>query len=226
MDTNERMIDPKIAQECMALIVEGQPVELHIGDCKFFWPVIKKDVYTLLTQGPTNKVTVGIDQTRLYQERNTAMPRMPLPEEAPRRGPGRPPGSRNARGAQAPTEHPSPLGALAGQPRPAQATQLQPAEQVTLAQAEGNEDWVGQALDDAFAALGQQVQIIIEGVVKQAGEAAQTAQVRTAPKTCFDCIHVDKTNNICHKFRVAPPMNIICNAETMCGDFEFDEIPF
>lgn len=88
-------------------------------------------------------------------------------------------------------------------------------KQVTIHEAEGNENWARDSLEDALNELRDRTLIIIDRL-----ESEQTEQVEPShPKSCWLCIHVNQEQGKCDKFDCVPPMHVIAQAEKLCPDF-------
>lgn len=88
-------------------------------------------------------------------------------------------------------------------------------KQVTIHEAEGNDNWARDSLEDALNELRDRTLIIIDRL-----ESEQTEKVEPSHlKSCWLCIHVDQDKGRCEKFNCVPPMHVIAQAEKLCPDF-------
>lgn len=246
------MIDIDAARTAMEQLHVGETIEYTIEGIAYNRLLLDKSAYGITVQGPTNKLTLPVELTAAYQEELEQMARSPLPPAAPARR-GRPPKGENV----APVTMPSPPAYLPPgsgytgpvQQSPGQFQQAAPDQpqrpQTTMAQdvarakaanivpieaAEGNENWAIDAFDEALGGLRDAIGTIIANLQDQVNDKPQPIEIAYHEphlKTCYDCVNVDMDNNICGMFKVAPPMNVQCDAKTNCQSFvDCETIPY
>jgi hypothetical protein len=241
------MIDDEIASEVMAKLVEGEIVTgvTHEG-WRYSHPLVLKTDYRIVIKTETATVGLSIATTDLYKELLTMKMPVPTetPSE-PAKPRGRPPGIPNKpkdkpmqAGAQQypyvpkPTKPgPFPDGSIwtedtnkpgwgwlvppnAQQPAPIQPQEKQ---EVPLAVAVGDEDWIVNSVDAMLDNLKAELQIFAEALVERG-----TPEPENKPLTCFDCVHC--TDNGCSLFGLNVPWFVMQEPVGKCD--KFDNVPF
>lgn len=259
------MIDLATARLTTNQLQIGELVEYIIDGIAYNRPLVDKTEFSITVQGPTNKLTLPVELTAIYQKDAINMARSPLPPDTTARRRGRPPKGENVAPVTMPTPpaylppgsgYTGPVQQSPGQFQQASQEQPQPrqsamdangnivrpgligatlspekiaeqqAKNIPIEAAEGNENWAIEAFDEAIGELRDTIGTIIANLQDEADKVSVAAP-EPHLKTCYDCVNVDMDNNICGMFKVAPPMNVQCDAKTNCQSFvDCEVIPY
>jgi hypothetical protein len=251
------MIYADAASKVIATLTEGCNVFITYEGDRRYYKVISWTPYSVTFQIGNNKVVLPVTVMDAYHEELATMGLQALPTSpgaAKRRG--RPPANAAAQAptatATAPTQaatgadqpfDPSAWGGPGGgtlaadvakaetavlQPKTATPAATTPApKQITIEEAEGNQNWAVDSVDQALDTLGEHLRVVIDRLAATR-VAPQPAPAETT-RTCGDCLHALISVDLCGKYNMRPPMKVVVDAKTMCPDFEdanSEEIPF
>lgn len=250
------MIDNEIAEWVTQQLIAGERFNFITGpdNRTFNFEIVEIKPYSVIVKGAFGlRIELSIAKCELYitalEEKQTMQAttttRMQLPADAkPKATRGRPskgsPEKATQTAAALPPQNPFAQAGPEATPSnnggfgftvPASTYQPQQIpqqpQQMPIAQAEGDKDWIDKAISEAVSGFQAELTVICKSIYNSV-EVSDKEEPEEKQHTCLQCVFINIAENKCDKFQITPPLFVIAEAKKQCTAYleDDEQIPF